>query len=352
MKKIICAALAVLIAFSCCSCGGELINKKERYSASFLDLFDTASTVIAYDESQKAFDAHYNQFYETLKEYDRLYDIYKAYDGVVNLYTLNREAKNGPVRVDEKIIDLLEYGKEVYEQSQGKTNICFGAVLSLWHTCRENAEDNPQDASIPDMNALKEAAKHTDINDLVIDRESSTVYFADELLQLDVGAIAKGYAVAKVTKWAQENLWTSAAISIGGNVSVFGYKNDDGKTLWSIGIENPDLTSEDYLATVKITGLSVVTSGDYQRYFTVDGKKYCHIINPETLMPAEYVSAVSVICSDSAQGDALSTTLFNMSIEDGTALVESTDGVEAVWTDKSGNQTYSTGFISYISQQN
>lgn len=349
MKKFLCTALAVLMALTCCSCSVNTnLNKKERYSTGFLDLFDTASTIIAYDESQQKFDEHFKQFYDRLTEYDKLYNIYNPYEGIVNLYTLNQEASKEPVKVDARIIDLLEYGKEVYELSNGKTNICYGAVLSIWHDAREASTNYPDKAYLPDMKELKKASQHTDIQDLIIDRENSTIYFADPLLKLDVGAIAKGYAVKEITLWAKENLWTSAAISIGGNVSTFGYKNDDGSTLWNIGIENPDLSSKDYLENITITDLSVVTSGDYQRYYTVDGKKYCHIINPETLMPSEYMASVSVICNDSALGDALSTTLFNMSIDEGRKMIDSMQGAEAVWVDKNYHKTYSNGFEEYI----
>lgn len=348
MKKILSVLLCVLLVFSLAGCGGMNLNSKEKFTSSFLDLFDTASTIIAYDDSQAAFDEHIEQFHSRLEEYDKLYDIYNSYEGVVNLCTLNKEAKDGPVQVDSRIIDLLEYCKYVYNLSGGKTNICFGSVLRLWHYSRDNANDNPAEAALPDMAQLKSAAEHTSIDSLVIDKENSTVYFSDPDLKLDVGAVAKGYAVREITNWAKENLWTSAAISIGGNVSTFGYKNDDGKTLWNIGIENPDRDAADYLVNVKITDLSVVTSGDYQRYFVVDNKKYCHIINPETLMPAEYTSGVSVICSDSALGDALSTTLFNMPVDEGQRLVEGMDGVEAVWVDKDYNSTFSSGFEKYI----
>lgn len=344
--SIILCILTLLLSTSCS--GSSLLNKKQRFQSSFLDLFDTASTIIAYDSSETAFDEHYNQFHDKLEEYDRLYDIYNSYDSITNLYTVNRKAKDGPIKVDKRIIDLLEYGKYVYELSGGKTNICYGTVLKLWHDCREEAKSNPKSAKLPDSDALKNAAEHTDINSLVIDKENSTVYFTDPELQLDVGAVAKGYAVQKVCEWAQENLWSSAAISIGGNVCTFGYKNDDGETKWNIGIENPDTDANDYLENVSISGLSVVTSGNYQRYYTVDGKKYCHIINTDTLFPAEFVSAVSVICSDSALGDALSTTLFNMTIEDGKRLIDSMKDVEAIWVDNDYNKVYSAGFEQYI----
>ena len=345
-KKFLCCLSAFALALMCCSCVN--ISKPQRFSSTFFDLFDTVSTVTAYDTDQKSFDAHLDQLYQRLEEYHKLYDIYNSYEGLANINTLNNEAGNAPVFVDGRIIDLLEYGKEVFELSGGKTNICFGSVLSVWHKYREQGVNDPESARLPEPAELRAAAEHTDINDLIIDRESSTVFFADPELKLDVGAIAKGYAVREVCQWTQENLWSSALVNIGGNVCAFGYKNEDGKTLWNIGIENPDQAGEGYLETVKLTDLSVVTSGDYQRYYTVNGKRYCHIIDPETLMPAEYISAVSVLCDDSALGDALSTTLFNMPIGQGMKLVEDIQGVEAVWTDKEYNKYYSSGFESYI----
>lgn len=348
MKKFISIILAFAMVICLASC--STAPKLEKFSTSFLDLFDTASTIIAYDESQESFDAHYEQFHAKLEEYDHLFDIYHNYEGLNNLNIVNKKAATESVKVDPVIIELLEYGKEIYAMSDGRTNICFGPVLLLWHNERERASENSLDARLPDMDELKNASEHTNIDDLIIDKENSTVFFADKDMRLDVGAIAKGFAVQKISEWAKENLWQNAALSIGGNVSTFGYKDNDGKTLWTIGVENPDTTAGDYLLKIKITDLCVVTSGDYQRYYTVDGKKYCHIINPETLMPSEYVASVSVLCTDSALGDALSTTLFNMSIEDGKKLVESLDNVEAVWVDKGYNKTFSSGFEEYITE--
>lgn len=337
------------MTFSFCACSLQK-QKYEKYTASFLDLFDTASTIIAYDISQESFDKNYERFYNELERYDHLYDIYGEYDGITNLCTVNRLASKEPVKVDKDIIELLKFGKSVYEQSGGKTNICFGTVLELWHNERELAKEYPEQAKLPNADELKKANEHTNIDDLIIDEENSTVFFNDENMRLDVGAIAKGYAVASVTEFAKENLWVSAAISIGGNVTTYGYKNNDGTSLWKIGIESPMDNAEDYSETVSITDLSVVTSGDYQRYFYVGDKKYCHIINPDTLMPSEYMASVSVLCEDSGLGDALSTTLFNMSIDEGKEYVEGLDGVEALWVDKQYNKTYSSGFEKFISK--
>lgn len=343
MKKLLSCILisAFLLTFVSCSNAG---NSKEKYKKSFFDLFDTVSTVMAYDTGQEEFDRKYRLFYDELKTYNDLFDIYKHYDGITNLYDVNEEAAKAPVKVDEKIIGMLLFGKNAYDTTDGKMNICMGSVLTLWHDEREYGIENPDEAKLPDALKLKEAAKHIDIDNLVIDTNNNTVYFKDPDMKLDVGAVAKGYAVEQITEWAKNNLWTSAAVSVGGNVSTYGYKNDDGKTKWNIGIENPDTSSDEYLLKLSITDECIVTSGDYQRYYTVDGKKYCHIINPETLMPSEYMTSVSVVCKDSAFGDAMSTALFNMTIADGKKLVDSLDGIEAVWVDKEFNKTFSNGF--------
>ncbi|MDE7124396.1 MAG: FAD:protein FMN transferase, partial [Eubacterium sp.] len=107
--------------------------------------------------------------------------------------------------------------------------------------------------------------------------------------------------------------------------------------------------SMDYIAKVNASDHdTVVTSGDYQRYYTVDGVDYCHIINPETLMPADFMSSVSVISKDSAYADMLSTALFNMRIEDGLSLVNGMSDTEAMWVDKNGEITYSDNFKNYV----
>lgn len=169
---------------------------------------------------------------------------------------------------------------------------------------------------------------------------ASTVYLSDKHMKLDVGAIAKGYATVQVCKIAKANGYKNFLISVGGNVSAIGKKGLK-KELWNVAIQNPDKYSEQKsLYTLGITDLSLVASGNYERYYTVDGKRYHHIINPATLMPSEYFTSVSVICKDSGLADALSTTVYNMSFEEGKALIESLDDVEALWVFKDGKIEY------------
>jgi thiamine biosynthesis lipoprotein len=143
---------------------------------------------------------------------------------------------------------------------------------------------------------------------------------------------------------------TGFVLNVGGNVRTIGTKADGAP--WKAGINNPEESEETpYVAYLSLSGESLVTSGSYQRYYTVDGKKYHHIIDAKTLMPAEGFLSVSVVCGSSADGDALSTALFCMSVEEGMQLVQSLDGVEALWILPDGTQIASDGFADYLAQE-
>lgn len=344
MKRITAVCLCLLVLLQAAACG----ERRDRFTETWFDLFDTVITVTACDESPAAFREHCAALREELQGYHRLFDLYHAYEGLVNVRTLNRDAKNGPVAVDDRLFDLLAFGKEIYRTTKGKVNVCMGAVLSLWHDYREAGTEDPANAALPPETALKEAAKHISADDLILNPADKTVYFADPLLQLDVGAIAKGFAAQRAGAWAKETLWNAAVLSLGGNVVAFGVNPYNSRGLWNVGVENPDETAEDFLATVSVSDCAVVTSGDYQRYYTVNGKKYCHIIDPETLFPARTFTGVTVICGDSALADALSTALFLLPEREGTALIEATPGAEALWAKPDGSVIQSSGFAAYL----
>ncbi|MBQ4556805.1 MAG: FAD:protein FMN transferase [Clostridia bacterium] len=338
MKKVLLLFLITCVLTSCS-------KSPEKFTNYYFDYFDTVTTVTGYADSKDSFDEVCGEIETMLKDYHQLYTIYNRYDGINNLYTVN--TTDGAVEVDERIIDLLEYAKEVYAMTGGKTNVAMGSVLSIWHDHRTIGSNHPEKATLPPMERLVKAADHTDIEKIIIDRENSTVELADSEMSIDVGALAKGYATEMVAKWLEDNGYTGYILNVGGNVRTVGAKADGEK--WTVGLENPDATGEDdaYIEYLSLAGETVVTSGSYQRYYIVDGKQYHHIIDPETLMPSENFRSVSVICDNSALGDALSTALFCMTYEDGMALVESLDGVEAMWLSNIGEVKYSNGFDKY-----
>lgn len=351
-KKRIVAAFAVLVMIACIllyEAGGLASGKMTRYTATFLDVFDTQTEVVGYAASKEDFFAQAELLKEKLTYYHDLYDIYHDHEGISNIKTINDNAGIAPVVVDQEIIDLLKFSKEMYEQTNGQVNVAMGSVLSIWHDHREQALIDPDHASLPSMEKLTEASAHTDISQMVIDEAASTVFLKDKEMSLDVGGIAKGYAVQKVAEYAREIGMEHVLISVGGNVCAVGGKIDDSE--WRLGIQDPKMSDEmEYVQKVAVKNKCVVTSGNYQRYFVVDGERYCHIIDPDTLMPADYFASVSIITDDSGKADALSTAIYNMPLEEGIAFVNGMENVEALWIMEDGSMHYSEHFQTYLAE--
>ena len=333
--------LALLLSLLLTGCAVQAEPQQQQYTATFLTLFDTVTTIVGRADSEEDFRSTAQAVHDELLEYHQLFDIYNAYEGINNLKTVNDNAGIQPVRVDSRIIALLKDCKTYYEATGGKVNPAMGSVLKLWHEARNDGINDPQNAYLPDGEKLKEAAAHTDLNCVVLNEAESTVYITDPGLQLDVGAVAKGWSVQRVSETAPAGL----LISVGGNVSATGPKDDAG-TPWVVGVQNPD-GGESFLHTLYLTKGSVVTSGDYQRAYRVDGKLYHHIIDPQTLYPSEYWRSVTVVSSDSGLADALSTALFLLPLEEGQKLLEPL-GAQAMWVDREGNLFYSPGFEKLI----
>ena len=331
LKKIvqIIAALMSAVTVICAfvSCSEPQIRPKNRI---FYDCFDTVG--VFYDYSgmrENEFSELADRVVKLLREYHELYDIYNEYDGKTNLATVNKKAGQGPVVVDKKIINMLLFSKEMYELTNGKVNVAMGSVLKIWHNYREEG------INIPEMELLEKANESTDINNLVIDEENSTVAILDPKTSLDVGAIAKGYAVEMTAAMLEAEGYSGIVLDVGGNLRVIGEKpNGEG---WTAGVKNPDITSSmQYVHTFNLKNEALVTSGSYERFYTVNGVRYHHIINGETLMPENYYLSVSVKSASSALSDALSTAIFNMEYEEASEFVQAFKGITVVFVMPNG----------------
>ena len=343
--KLITISLALCLLLSCV-CLPSCSKPVEKFSSYSFDYFDTVTTITGYAKDKESFDTIAADILTELGEYHRLFTIYHRFDGLENLCTINQvtNGEHRTVTVDRRIIDMLLYAKEMYTLTNGRVNIAMGSVLSLWHDYREIGMDDPASATLPPMSRLEEAAKHTDIDNLVIDEEALTVTITDPEMKLDVGAIAKGYAVEMVAQSMEKKGISGYILNVGGNVRAVGARADGSG--WITGIESP-VEDEGYLDYLSLTRESLVTSGSYQRYYLVDGKRYHHIIHPDTLMPAEGFLSVSVLTPRSSDGDALSTALFCMSVEEGMALVASMPNTEAQWVLSDGTRRLSDGWNLY-----
>lgn len=323
-------SLLLLLALLLGGCG----EKKQVYQTVFLDVFDTVTTLRGYEVSEEAFQKQAEQVHQQLWEYHRLFDIYNGCPG--GLKEVNDQAGIAPVKVEQPVLELLADCRRDYEATGGKVNAAMGSVLYLWHQAREAGLNDPDNAALPEMAALEEAAKHTSFDTVVIDEAQGTVYLSDPAQRLDVGAIAKGWTAQRVSQLLPEGYM----LNVGGNVCTRGTKPGGGK--WNIAVQSPN-AGEDNLCVVSLAGQSLVTSGDYQRSYTVDGKSYHHIIDPDTLMPSTYWRSVSILCDDSGLADCLSTALFLLPMEEGRALAGQY-GAEVMWVDADMTITQTPGF--------
>ena len=339
MKRLMCLLLVLSVLLS--GCAGKAEPEQKQYNATFLDLFDTVTTVVGKAESETVFRGWAQAVHDELLFYHQLFDIYNDYEGINNLKTVNDNAGIAPVTVDPEIIALLTDCKAYYDQTGGTVNVAMGGVLKIWHEARNDGINDPANAYLPDMEDLQAAAEHMDLSAVVIDAAASTVFITDPDVRLDVGAVAKGWATQRVSGGVPDCL----LISVGGNVCATGPKDDTG-TPWVVGVQDPN-GGDKYLHTLTVTKGSVVTSGDYQRAYVVDGELYHHIIDPATLYPSTLWRSVTILCEDSGLADALSTALFVLPLEEGKQLLEKA-GAEAMWVDREENRFYSPGFEASI----
>ena len=309
--------------------------------------FDTVSFVILITEDARQAEYFQSLIEEELWRYHRLYDIYHEYPGLVNLKTVNDRAGQA-VTVAPEIMDLLAFGLDLCEKSEGRVNIAMGSVLQLWHEARMTANETAQNAYLPSFHDLEAASKHIDCDNVRLEHPEGTVTLLDPLMSLDVGAIAKGYAVEQLARTLEKEGLLSGVLDIGGNVRAIGKNEMTGKS-WRVGIRHPDPDHEGLLDKVDIVGLSVVTSGSYERSFIFEGQTYSHIIDPSSLYPAAFHDAVTVIAPDSAVGDALSTALMLMSVEEGRQFLTLFPGCEALWV-TGDTRDVSGGFSMYQAQ--
>ena len=339
-KRIIALILLLSISlssfFSC--------SPKEKYVDEQFDYFDTYCSLTVYADKQD-FIFYSTEFESILQEYHKLFDIYNSYDGIINLKYLNDNAWYAPLAVSKELFDALALAKELYSVTNGKFNPAIGALTSIWHEARETSNSNPENAYIPSQYAIDHAIQYSNISFLLLNEELQTVYLIGKNSSLDLGAMAKGYVASVIYQRLIELGCDNFLINLGGNVLSHGKKTQNEP--WLIKIENPfEDKSLGYNDTIKLNEMTVVTSGSYQRYFTYKEKEYSHIIDPSSGYPSDRFTSVSVQANSdsSALAEALSTALFCMSFEEGYALIEKLEDVEALWIFNDGSYKSTSNF--------
>ncbi|MBR6469164.1 MAG: FAD:protein FMN transferase [Lachnospiraceae bacterium] len=328
-RLLICLALTVALILEGCSLYTSP-NAQVTVSGFY---FDTLVNITIYGTNDRS-------------PADECLEICSYYDGLLSMTVESSDisrinnAGTEPVKVSGETIDLLEYAYRCYESSDGLLDISVAPASRLWMTARESKK-------LPDNDSISDAVSLTGLNRLNIDRERSVVSKDIPGLSLDVGALGKGYVADRLKEMLVSKGVKSAVISLGGNIITIGNRPDG--TPFKIGIKQPFSDNGSVAATLNISGMSVVTSGIYERYFIVDDKLYHHILNPQTGMPADTdLSSATIISSSSLDGDALSTRCLLLGLDDSMTLIKNTPDAEAVFITRDNKLHYTEGADKYL----
>jgi len=237
--------------------------------------------------------------------------------------TINKNAGIAQVKVSIGTYYVIKKAVEYGRMSGGAFDPTIRPVVGLWGIQTDNAR-------IPNTDEINRNSRLVNYKDIILDEQNCTVMLRNKNQALDLGAIAKGFAADEVKNIFCKNKIKSALIDLGGNIFALGKKPDD--TPWKIGIQDPFKRRGEFVGVICVTGRSIVTSGNYERYFINNGKRFHHIMNPLTGNPSENgVISATIISDYSIDGDALSTCAFVMGIEEGLKLAESIKGVDALF---------------------
>ncbi len=287
MKRV-CILVCALLFLPILGC-----TSQTAYYSSVGFCCDTVVTVSAYADSQQVVD----DALAVCARYEQLLSKEIAGSDVWNI----NHANGDPVVVSDAAIQVLTIAQEVYQLSDGAFDITIASASELW----DFRSDTPQ---VPNADALLNACLHIDA--FKIEVQGNTVTLPVDM-RIDLGGVAKGYIADQVKAYLLAQGVKSACINMGGNVVTIGTKPDGAD--WQVGVRDPNGTAADSCKVVSVHDMAVVTSGDYERYFEVDGVRYHHILDPKTGMPVMgEVRSVTILCADSAVADALSTAIFVM----------------------------------------
>ena len=313
-KKIfICLLLIILVTLILL-----LIDKStyKEYSRNYFYMDTYINIKINSVKNEKEINGIFDDIDYLYSSYHKFTDKYNQYDDIINVYYLNEILNvNEDIVIDKRLSDIIMLGIKYYDKTDGLFNIASGNLTTVWKNYIDVCDKLP---SSSELNV------NIDINDIKLD---GNTYSKSSDVRIDLGGIAKGYVTEIVGNYLEEIGIVNYIINAGGNVKV-GMAYD--KDYYRVGITDPINTSSVF-ETLNINNLSVVTSGDYQRYCIIDDTRYSHIIDPITRYPSNYSRSVTTVCDDSSICDIYSTYLYLLPVDRGLEVVNSISGIEAIW---------------------
>jgi FAD:protein FMN transferase len=274
---------------------------------------------------------------ESYIELDRIASLLNFYSETSELSAINRNAGIAPVKVSTETIDLIEKSIRISEVTDGAFDITVGSLVKLWDMKKR---------VIPDKKTIDETRKNVGYKNIIVDRSASTIFIKKKGVSIDLGGIVKGYAADRVVDVLMRNGIKSGIAQVGGEVRSFGKRPDGGQ--WTVGIQNPRQKGSDdeIIATIDISDKAISTSGDYNKYFEKDGRRYHHLIDPETGYPSLNCGGATVIADNATKSDGFSK-LYILGPQKGIAVAKKA-GVEVIFIDCNGEIAMSAGLKERI----
>ena len=244
-------------------------------------------------------------------------------DSETNL--INNNAGVTPVHVSEEIILLIERALRISSVTQGAFDISYGSVdKSLWNF------DTTMSA-LPNVELAKESVKLINYKNIIIDKTAGTVFLKEKGMRIGFGGIGKGYAAEKAKALMQAQGVESGVVNASGDLTTWGNMPNGEK--WTIGIVHPEMANSVF-SYMNVSDLSVATSGNYEKYIVIDGKKYSHTINPKTGLPVTGIKSVTIVSTNAEVADAMATPVMIMGIEAGMYMINQIKDIEAIIIDE------------------
>lgn len=262
-----------------------------------------------------------------IAEIQRIEHLISSWDDNSQTSEINRQAGIRPVKVDVELLGLIKRAQKVSELTQGAFDITFGSIdKKIWHFDGTMTE-------LPDSNLARQAVRLINYRNIILDEQAQTVFLKEEGMRIGFGAIGKGYAAEKAKASLQELGVTDGIVNAGGDLTVWGHQPDGSP--WTIGIADPDSKLEAF-SYLEISNTAVVTSGNYEKFIEISGKRYSHIIDPRTGYPASGLKSVTIICPNAELADALATSVFVLGKDVGLDLINQMQGIHCILVDDTG----------------
>lgn len=272
-------------------------------------------------------------------EMRRIDSVMSPFSETSELARVNAHAARAPMQISRELFELIQRSLDFSRLTDGAFDITFASAGYLY---------DYREGKHPDRAQLEEITPLIDYHKLVLDREQSTIFYGHPGIRIDLGGIAKGYAVDRSLQLVKQLGIEHALVTAGGDSAVAGDRLD---RPWTIGVRDPR-NKEKLVAVIPLVDVAVSTSGDYERYFEEDGVRYHHIIDPASGDSARELRSVTIIGADATTTDALSTSVFVLGPEAGLALIDALPEIDAILIDRNGRLHYSSGLARMSDRRN